>query len=117
MDDSKRFMFRESEISHLEEEKRLQRPQPEICRGKMYFITWTVCAIESSDEKRLRTSGVGISINLESVNRTPIRHSGVQTVLCFYGGVFSMDVPSPKRKYRISCRPRVLCCGSRPIGS
>ncbi|KAJ6147666.1 Telomere reverse transcriptase [Penicillium chrysogenum] len=30
MDDSKRFMFRESEISHLEEEKRLQRPQPEI---------------------------------------------------------------------------------------
>ncbi|CAG8906413.1 unnamed protein product [Penicillium nalgiovense] len=30
MDDSKRFMFRESDISHLEEEKRLQRPQPEI---------------------------------------------------------------------------------------
>ncbi|OQE32998.1 hypothetical protein PENFLA_c001G08043 [Penicillium flavigenum] len=30
MDDSKRFMFRESEISHLEEEKRLQQPQPEI---------------------------------------------------------------------------------------
>ncbi|KGO41911.1 Telomere reverse transcriptase [Penicillium expansum] len=30
MDDSKRFMFRESEISRLEEEKRLQRPQPPI---------------------------------------------------------------------------------------
>ncbi|KAJ6184750.1 Telomere reverse transcriptase [Penicillium mononematosum] len=30
MDDSKRFIFRESEISRLEEAKRLQRPQPEI---------------------------------------------------------------------------------------
>lgn len=28
MDDSKTFMFRESEISRLDEEKRLQRPQP-----------------------------------------------------------------------------------------
>ena len=30
IDDPKRFMFREIEISHLEEENRLQRPQAEI---------------------------------------------------------------------------------------
>jgi hypothetical protein len=36
-----------------------------------------------------------------NANRTPIRHSEVQTALCFYGGVSSMGVSSPKRKYLV----------------
>lgn len=36
------------------------------CRGKTYFSTCTVCAAESSDEKRLRTSIIKVSSGLDA---------------------------------------------------
>lgn len=85
MDDSKRFMFRESEISHLEEEKRLQRPQPEI-----EFADADHGVRSCKVPKRLR----GITIEL-------VRKLRNRNAQCSYGELLRHYCPTEVRHFRL----------------
>lgn len=84
MDDSKTFMFRESEISRLEKEKRIQRPQP-----KNEFADADCGGVGSVKvPKRLR----GITIEL-------VRKLRNRNAQCSYGELLRYYCPTEVRHF------------------
>lgn len=84
MDESKSFMFRESEISRLEEEKRLQRPQPEN------EIADADCGAVRSVKVPKRLRGIAIELVRKLRNRN---------AQCSYGELLRYYCPTDVRQF------------------
>ena len=84
MDDSKEFMFREREISHLEERQRLQRPQP---------------GNESADAGCGGVRSVKVPRRLRGITIELVRKLRNRNAQCSYGNLLRYYCPTEVRHF------------------